>query len=75
MLKRAVWKLSVGTVGYVPPKMKAKEHQGRYEASPPRELCHLDFYHFHTHKLKLVLLYILDDCSRFIAGWVLVKSE
>lgn len=82
MLKRAGWKLSVATVrnimaehGYVPPKMKAKEHQGRYEATRPRELYHLDFYHFHVHKQKQVLLFILDDFSRFIAGWALVKSE
>ena len=60
MLTRPGWKLSVGTVrnimaehGYVPPKMKAKEHQGCYEASRPR-LYHLDFYRFPTHKQKQI---------------------
>lgn len=82
MLKRSGLRLSVGTVrnimeehGYVRPKMKPKESKVRYEASRPRELYHLDFYHFHIHKQKQVLLFIQDDYSRFIAGWALVQSE
>jgi transposase InsO family protein len=61
--------------GYLPPKLKRKEHQGRYEAGRPRELYHLDFFHFHVHKQKQCVLFIEDDFSRFIAGWVLVPEE
>jgi putative transposase len=82
MLKRAGFKVSVGTVrhvmeegGYLPPKLKAKERARRYEAARPKELYHLDFYHFYVHKQKQCLLFIEDDFSRFICGWSLVSSE
>jgi transposase InsO family protein len=61
--------------GYVLPKIRRKDHQGEYEAVRPRQLYHLDFFHFHIHKLKQCLLFILDDYSRFIPGWCLVSSE
>ena len=82
MLKRDGFKISVGTVrdvlernSYLPPNLKRKEHVGRYEAARPRELYHLDFYHFHVHKQKQCVLFIEDDFSRFIAGWALVPVE
>lgn len=82
MLKRNSFKVSVGTVrhvmeenGYLPPKFRRKEHVSRYEAGRPRELYHLDFYHFYVHKQKQCLLFIEDDFSRFIVGWALVESE
>ena len=82
MLKRGGFRVSVGTVrhvleenGYLSPKLKRKEHVGRYEAGRPRELYHLDFYHFHVHKQKQCVLFIEDDYSRFIAGWAMVASE
>lgn len=82
MLKRGGFKVSVGTVrhameqnGYIPPTLKRKEHVGRYEAGRPRELYHLDFYHFYIHKQKQCVLFIEDDYSRFIAGWTMVPSE
>ena len=82
MLKRDGFKVSVGTVrdvmernGYLPPSIKRKEHVGRYESARPRELYHLDFYHFHVHKQKQCVLFIEDDFSRFIAGWALVPVE
>lgn len=61
--------------GYVAPKAKKKEQRGRYEAARPRELYHLDFVHFYVHKQKQCLLFIQDDFSRFIVGWVLVPAE
>lgn len=61
--------------GYVQPRVKRKEHQGEYEAVRPRQMYHLDFFHFYIHKLKQCLLFILDDYSRFIPGWSLVTSE
>ena len=82
MLRKDGFRVSVGTCrhvmeenGYLPPKLKRKEHQGRYEAGRPRELYHLDFFHFHVHKQKQCVLFIEDDFSRFIAGWALVAEE
>jgi transposase InsO family protein len=82
MLKRDGFKVSVGTVrdvmernGYLPPSLRRKEPVGRYEAARPRELYHLDFYHFHVHKQKQCVLFIEDDFSRFIAGWTVVAVE
>lgn len=82
MLKRRGFRVSVGTArhvmeehGYLPPKLRRKEHVGRYEAGRPRELYHLDFYHFYVHKQKQCVLFIEDDYSRFIAGWAMVPTE
>jgi len=82
LLKRKGFKASVNTVraimeehGYVQPKTRRKEHAGRYEAIRPLQLCHLDFYHFHVHRQKQCLLLIVDDFSRFITGWTLLRSE
>ena len=82
MLKRGGFRVSVGTVrqvmeenGYLPPSLKRKEHVGRYEADRPRELYHLDFYHFYVHKQKQCVLFIEDDYSRFIAGWAMAPTE
>jgi transposase InsO family protein len=82
MLKRSGFKVSVGTArhvmegnGYIPPTLKRKEHIGRYEADRPRELYHLDFYHFYVHKQKQCVLFIEDDYSRFIAGWAMAPAE
>ena len=82
LLKREGFRISVGTVrhvmegnGYLAPTLKRKEHLGRYEAARPRELYHLDFYHFYVHKQKQCVLFVEDDYSRFIAGWALVPVE
>ncbi|MBI9113366.1 integrase core domain-containing protein [Maridesulfovibrio ferrireducens] len=82
MLKRGGFKVSVGTArhvmeenGYLPPTLKRKEHVGRYEAGRPRELYHLDFYHFYVHKQKQCVLFIEDDYSRFIASWAMAPAE
>jgi putative transposase len=82
MLKREGFRVSVGTVrhvmeenGYLAPSLKRKEHVGRYEAVRPRELYHLDFYHFYCHKQKQCVLFIEDDYSRFIVGWTMAPAE
>lgn len=82
MLRRNSIRASVGTVrrvmeegGYIAPKMKPREKVARYEAGRPRELYHLDFYHFHVHKQKQCLMLMQDDYSRFIVGWKLCSSE
>lgn len=81
-LKRKGFNASVGTVrhvmecnGYLPPQLKRKEPAGRYEAGRPRELYHLDFYHFYVHKQKTCALFIEDDFSRYIPGWAMAPSE
>lgn len=75
-------KISTNTVrnimeenGYVLPRTRKKEHTGRYEATRPLQLVHMDFFHFYIHRLKQCLLFILCDYSRFITGWTLVDSE
>lgn len=82
MLKRDGFKVSVGTIrhvmeenGYLAPTLKRKVHVGSYEAGRPRELYHLDFYHFYIHKQKQCVLFIEDDYSRFIAGWAMAPVE
>jgi len=82
LLRRKGFKASVNTVravmeehGYVHPKLRRKEHTGRYEAIRPLQLVHLDFVHLYIHRQKQCLLLILDDYSRFITGFTLLKSE
>ena len=82
LLKREGFKISVGTVrhvmeenGYLAPTLKRKTHVGRYEAARPRELYHLDFYHFYVHKQKQCVLFMEDDFSRFIPAWAMVSAE
>lgn len=81
-LKRLGYRASVHTVrdimtaaGYVQPRVQPKTPERRFEVVRPRQLYHLDFLHFYVHKQRQCLLLIEDDCSRFIAGWVLLKSE
>lgn len=81
-LKRKGLKASVNTVraimeehGYVQPKARRKEHPGAYEAVRPQQLYHLDFVHFYVHRQKQCMLLVVDDYSRFIPGWTLLKSE
>jgi transposase InsO family protein len=81
-LKRKGFKASVSTVraimeehGYVQPKARRKEHTGEYEAVRPLQLYHLDFLHFFVHRQKQCMLLMIDDYSRFIAGWTLLRSE
>ena len=62
--------------GYVPPKIKVEQRVARrYEAVRPNQQCHLDFLQFFLHKVKLFLLLIEDDFSRFIPGWALCEGE
>jgi len=58
LLKRKGFKASVSTVravmeeaGYVHPKLRRKEHTGRYEAIRPLQLVHLDFHHLGVREL------------------------
>lgn len=82
LLRRKGLKASVGSVrivmeehGYVQPKLRRKEHPGRYEAVRPLQLVHMDFVHLHVHAQRQALLFIVDDYSRFITGFELLPSE
>lgn len=81
-LRRQGLRVSVQTVrrvmedaGYVPPKVKRRDHDGRYEAVRPNQLWHMDFVHRHIHRQPVFILVLLDDFSRFVTGWALDDAE
>lgn len=62
--------------GYVPPKIKVERRPSRrYEAVRPNQQWHLDFVQFFLHKVKLHLLLIEDDYSRYLPGFALCEGE
>ncbi len=62
--------------GYVPPKIKIERRPSRrYEAVRPNQQWHLDFVQFFLHKVKLHLLLIEDDYSRYLPGFALCEGE
>jgi transposase InsO family protein len=77
-------KTSVNTVrrvmeenGYVPPKVKKKsmDKDDRFESVRPNHMWHMDFLHRYVHKLKVYVLLIIDDFSRYIVGHALWDGE
>jgi len=50
-------------------KRHDKEESQSFEASRPLELVQIDILEFFIHKLKVYLLLLLDDFSRFIVGF------
>jgi len=50
-------------------KKRDKEESQRFEATRPLELVQIDILEFFIHKLKIYLLLLLDDFSRFILGF------
>lgn len=62
--------------GYEGPRKKPKDKADqRFEASRPLELVQVDILEFFVHKLKVYVLLLLDDFSRFILGWRLVEES
>ena len=56
--------------GYVGPrKGTSKKESLRFEAGRPLELVQIDILEFYINKLKVYLLLLQDDFSRFILGW------
>ena len=47
----------------------------RFEASRPLELAQMDILEFFINKLKVYVILILDDYSRFILGWSLLEKS
>lgn len=61
--------------GYqVPSKKVNNENSQRFEASRPLELTQMDILEFFINKLKIYLILMLDDFSRFILGWSLLEA-
>jgi len=60
--------------GYKSPRKKKgkKESTDRFEARRPLELVQMDILEFFINKLKVYLLTLLDDFSRFIVGYRLL---
>ena len=53
---------------------KEMEESKRFEACRPLELVQIDIVEFFIHKLKVYLMLLLDDFSRFILGWRLLEE-
>lgn len=53
-------------------KKHRKKGSQRFEATRPLELAQIDILEFFIHKLKVYLILLLDDFSRFIVGWRLL---
>jgi transposase InsO family protein len=55
-------------------KKKGREDGDRFEADRPLELVQMDIVEFFIHKLKVYLILLLDDYSRFILGFRLLSE-
>lgn len=61
--------------GYQAPAKKKKAQQGhRFEASRPLELVQMDILEFFINKLKVYIILLIDDFSRFILGCRLLDT-
>ncbi len=61
--------------GYRVKNKKTKsEDVKRFEASRPLELAQMDILEFYINKLKVYVIFLLDDYSRFILGWNLLEK-
>jgi transposase InsO family protein len=62
--------------GYTGPRKKnaQKDDGDRFEARRPLELVQMDILEFFINKLKVYLILLLDDFSRFILGWRLLDQ-
>ncbi len=62
--------------GYVPTKRgPVRKEVRRFEAERPRQLIQMDILEFYIHKLKVYLLMLLDDFSRYIVGYRLSEES
>jgi transposase InsO family protein len=55
-------------------KQSSKKDWQRFEARRPLELAQMDVLEFFINKLKVYLLLLIDDFSRFILGWQLLTE-
>jgi len=62
--------------GYKTRKTKPDSQDSqRFEASRPLELAQMDILEFFINKLKVYVILVLDDYSRFILGWSLLEKS
>ena len=82
-LRRQGITISIGTIrkimvanGYKDRRQKPEEERSwsRFEARRPLELAQMDILEFFINKLKVYLLILIDDFSRFILGWRLLTE-
>lgn len=61
--------------GYKAARKKEKKDGGeRFEAERPLELAQMDILELFINKLKVYLILLIDDCSRFILGFRLLEK-
>jgi putative transposase len=61
--------------GYAGQRKRSPEKKAlRFEATRPLELAQMDILEFYINKLKVYLLLVQDDFSRFILGWQLTTE-
>ncbi len=60
--------------GYKEKKKKQTKEVNRFEATRPLELVQIDIMEFYIHKVKVYLVILLDDYSRFILNFHLSDS-
>lgn len=61
--------------GYAGQRKRSSEKKAlRFEATRPLELALMDILEFYINKLKVYLLFVQDDFSRFILGWQLTTE-
>jgi len=60
--------------GYKVSKEREEREEQRFEASRPLELAQMDILEFYINKLKVYIILLLDDYSRFILGWNLLET-
>lgn len=71
---RTVRKIMQANGYQVPGKKKQSQESQRFEATRPLELAQMDILEFFINKLKIYLILLLDDFSRFILGFRLLES-
>ncbi len=80
-LRRQGITISIGTVkkvlksnGYTASQKKKKPECHRYEASRPLELSQMDILEQFINKLKVYIVLLIDDYSRFILNFKIVEE-
>ena len=80
-LRRQGITISIGTVkkalkskGYTASQKKKKSKCHRYEASRPLELAQMDILEQFINKLKVYIVLLIDDYSRFILNFKIVEE-
>ena len=71
---RTVRKIMEANGYQVPRKRQKKDKCQRFEARRPLELAQMDILEFFINKLKVYVILLLDDFSRFILGWRLLEE-